>query len=86
MRDLVVAGLDAACTPQAPAAIRLHDVQGACVREWIARGSPAALLRLEGAATGRIVLGEGDAGSLAKLVDLAAGVPHDALLQLNQGH
>jgi hypothetical protein len=85
VKDLVVDGLEAAAGPGAGSLVRLRQVDGALVRGWISRGSPATLLRLEGAGTRRIVLGEGDVGSVAKPADLAPGVSPEALIRLGQG-
>ena len=81
VKNLVVDGLEAAGSPEAASLVRLRQVESSILRGWIVRGQPTAFLRLEGSSTRRIVVGEGYAGSAAKLVDSAAEVPPDALLR-----
>lgn len=80
VRELVVDGLNAACTPEARAVVALRDVQEAFLRAWVARGA-AALLRVEGAATRRIVLGQGDS-TAPTLVDRAPDAPAKEITEL----
>jgi polygalacturonase len=75
VEDLVVDGLDAGFSPRAAAMIRLTQTRGALIRGCRPPAGTDTFLRLEGAATRRIVLTGSDFGSAGKVVQPAAEVP-----------
>jgi len=77
VEDLVVDGLDAGFSPKAAATIRLTQTRGALIRGCRPPAGTDTFLRLEGAATRRIVLTGSDFGSAGKVVEPAAEVPAD---------
>jgi hypothetical protein len=76
-----VDGLDAGFSPAAAAMIRLTQVHGVQIRRSGPRMATETFLRLEGDATGGVVLEENDLGRVETIVDAAPDVPQDALDQ-----
>jgi membrane dipeptidase len=80
-KGVSVDGLDAGFSPAAAAMIRLTQVHGVQIRRSGPRMATETFLRLEGDATGGVVLEENDLGRVETIVDAAPDVPQDALDQ-----
>ena len=80
--DLLIDALDASCSPDACAMIRLTDVKGAFIRGCRPKVEAGTFLRLEGVASERVVLTANDLSQVKRVADTAADVPKTALMQL----
>ena len=79
--EVMIDGLDAGFSPGAAAMIRLTQVRGVEIRGSGPKMATETFLRLEGDATGGVVLEENDLGRVGQLVELAPGVSQDALVE-----
>ncbi len=76
---VTIEGLDAGFSPGAAAMIRLTQVNGVRVRRSGPKMTTETFLKLEGDATGGVVLEDNDLSRVHKAADLAPDVPKDAL-------
>lgn len=79
VEDLVVDGLDGPFAPGACATIRLVQVKGASIRGCRPQTPVETFLKLEGDASGRVVLTGNDFSLVGKAVDAAPEVPSGAV-------
>jgi hypothetical protein len=79
VKDLTIDGLDAACLPEAAAMLRFTQVEGAIIRNCALRGDLGTFLKLEGNATGRVVLLSNELSRAARVVEARDDVPRGAI-------
>ena len=83
--DVTIDGLDAGFSGGAAAMIRLTQGHGLQIRHSGPKAATETFLRLEGDATGGVVLEENDFGRVGQLVEAAPEVPRDAVVQKKDG-
>jgi len=84
-RDLVVSGLHAAVTDSTPACVWLKNVSGAHLSAFGFRGTPRALLHVEGQRSDKIFVSDWGLPNFARILDLGPGTPTDAVRLQRQG-
>jgi hypothetical protein len=82
VQDALIDALDAQCSPDAEAVIRLADVREVFVRGCRPKAGTNVFLKLEGARSEKIVLTGNDLGGAANGVELSPDVPKTALSKL----
>lgn len=79
VEDALIDALDAPCSPDAGAIIRMTDVKGIFIRGCRAKVGTNVFLELRGALSERVVLNGNDLGGAAEAVQRAPDVPKAAL-------
>jgi polygalacturonase len=82
VENISIDDLDAQCSPNAKAIIRLTDVKGALIRGCRPQIGTDTFLKLEGSASKGVVLVANDLSRVSRVAEMAPDVPKTALSQL----
>ena len=82
VENVSIDGLDAQCSPDAGATIRLTDVKGAFISGCRPQAGTDTFVKLEGPASEGVVLMANDLSGVSRIAEIAPNVPKTALSQL----